>query len=145
MSLRLEQVLNNTRPWLGAGLVFGVLALFSAIMPSVTGQHARLRDQLRPSIQEVSASTAVEDSLAGRAVIVDLRPLAERQAKPIPGGAILPPGTLDRPQWNLAGPLLESLAGTPVHVILPPDGAGRQAFRKLRGYKLDLRLVEEGF
>ena len=145
MSSRLKQVLNNRRPWLGAALVFAALSIFSLLMPLATGLHARAEDTLRPTLPEVSAKEAGEQSLAGKAGIIDLRIPAERKANPVPGGAITPPGTLDRPQWNKADTLLQSLTGTPVHIILPVGTSRDPAFFQLRKYNLDLSLVGEGF
>ena len=119
---------------------FGLLA-FAIVMPPLSGLHAHLLKPIQPLMQKVSLNKAVEHSLSGQAVIVDLRPAEIREQKPVPGSVILLPRKLDSPEWDKIAPLLESLKATPVYIIFPHQ-KDHPARSKLISYQLDLRAVD---
>ena len=127
--------------WLSALLVWAGLATFALVMPPLTGLHARLPEPIRSLAQKISYDKAVADSLAGKAVIIDLRPAEVRKQKPVPGSAIHVPNKPDGQEWDKLAPLLESLQGTPVYLIFPRQG-DHPAHFKLMSYQLDLWSVE---
>ena len=127
--------------WLSALLVLAGLATFALVMPPLTGLHARLPEPIRSLAQKVSYDKAVADSLAGKAVIIDLRPAEVRKQKPVPGSAIHVPEKPNGQEWDKLAPLLESLQGTPVYLIFPRQG-DHPAHFKLMSYQLDLWSVE---
>ena len=127
--------------WLSALLVLAGLATFALVMPPLTGLHARLPEPIRSLAQKISYDKAVADSLAGKAVIIDLRPAEVRKQKPVPGSAIHVPEKPNGQEWDKLTPLLESLQGTPVYLIFPPQGDHPARF-KLMSYQLDLSAVE---
>ncbi len=127
--------------WLSALLVWAGLATFALVMPSLTGLHARLPEQIRTLAQKINYDKAVADSLAGKAVIIDLRPAEIRKQKPVPGSAIHVPEKPDSQEWDKLAPLLESLQGTPVYLIFPQQG-DHPAHFKIMSYQLDLWSVE---
>ena len=145
MSSRLNLFLGEAGPLRSAIIVLGVLILFSIIMPLITGLHAQMPADLTPNFEKISFAQAIEDSLAGKAVIVDLRPQAKREKDPIKGGTITAPESGNDSEWKNLMPLMESLADTPVYVILPPDAERNKAFRKLRSFKLNLLVVEKKY
>ena len=101
----------------------------------------RLLEPIQPLRQKINFNKAVEHSLSGQAVIVDLRPAETRIQKPVPGSAILLPKKPNSPEWDALAPLLESLKGTPVYVIFPKKG-DHPAHFKLMSYQLDLWSVD---
>lgn len=127
--------------WLSALLVLAGLATFALVMPPLTGLHARLPEPIRSLAQKISYDKAVADSLAGKAVIIDLRPAEVRKQKPVPGSAIHVPEKPNGQEWDKLAPLLESLQGTPVYLIFPLQG-DHPAHFKLMSYQLDLWSVE---
>jgi len=127
--------------WLSALLAWAGLATFALMMPLLTGLHAQLPETIRSLAQKISYDKAVEDSLAGKAVIIDLRPAEIRKQKPVPGSAIHVPEKPNGQEWDKLTPLLESLQGTPVYLIFPPQGDHPARF-KLMSYQLDLSAVE---
>ena len=127
--------------WLSALLAWAGLATFALVMPPLTGLHARLPDPIQPLARKISYDKAVADSLAGKAVIIDLRPAEIRKQKPVPGSAIHVPEKPDSQEWDKLAPLLESLQGTPVYLIFPRQG-DHPAHFKLMSYQLDLWAVE---
>jgi len=127
--------------WLSALLVLAGLATFALVMPPLTGLHARLPEPIRSLAQKISYDKAVADSLAGKAVIIDLRPAEVRKQKPVPGSAIHVPEKPNGQEWDKLAPLLESLQGTPVYLIFPRQG-DHPAHFKLMSYQLDLWSVE---
>ena len=127
--------------WLSALLVLAGLATFALVMPPLTGLHARLPEPIRSLAQKISYDKAVADSLAGKAVIIDLRPTEVRKQKPVPGSAIHVPEKPNGQEWDKLAPLLESLQGTPVYLIFPRQG-DHPAHFKLMSYQLDLSAVE---
>ncbi len=127
--------------WLSTLLVWAGLSIYASIMPLLTGLHARLPESTQPLAQKIDFTKAVADSLAGRAVIVDLRPSKIRSQKPVPGSAIHVPEKPDSPEWDALSPLFESLQGTPVYLIFPRQG-NHPAHFKLIPYQLDLWSVE---
>ena len=143
MFSRLNLFLSESGPVRSAAVVLGVLFLFSIIMPLITGLHAQMPADLTPKLEKIPFAQAIKDSLAGKAVIVDLRTQAKREQDPVKGGAITTPKSGNDSEWEKLMPLMESLAGTPVYVILPPDVAQNKAFRKLRSFKLNLLMVGE--
>ena len=110
-------------------------------MPFLTGLHARLPESTQPLAQKIDFAKAVADSLAGKAVIIDLRPTEAREQRPVPGSAIHVPEKTDSQEWDKLAPLLESLQGTPVYLIFPRQG-DHPAHFKLMSYQLDLSAVE---
>lgn len=145
MLSRLNLFLGEAGPLRSAIIVLGVLILFSIIMPLITGLHAQMPADLTPNFNKVSFAKAIEDSIAGKAVIVDLRTRAKREESPVKGGAITAPESGNDSEWKKLMPLMESLVGTPVYVILPPDATRNKAFRKLRSFKLNLFVVEKKY
>jgi hypothetical protein len=127
--------------WLSALLAWAGLATFALVMPPLTGLHARLPDPIQPLARKISYDKAVADSLAGKAVIIDLRPAEIRKQKPVPGSAIHVPENPDSKEWDKLAPLLESLQGTPVYLIFPQQG-DHPAHFKLMSYQLNLSAVE---
>ncbi len=141
MSLIAKTHQDSPNLWLSALLVWAGLATFALVMPSLTGLHARLPEQIRTLAQKISYDKAVADSLAGKAVIIDLRPAEIRKQKPVPGSAIHVPEKPDSQEWDKLAPLLESLQGTPVYLIFPQQG-DHPAHFKIMSYQLDLWSVE---
>ena len=86
--------------WLSALLTWAGLATFALVMPPLTGLHARLPEPIQPLAQKISYDKAVADSLAGKAVIIDLRPTEIRKQKPVPGSAIHVPNKPDGQEWD---------------------------------------------
>jgi hypothetical protein len=127
--------------WLSALLAWAGLATFALMMPLLTGLHAQLPEPIRSLAQKISYDKAVADSLAGKAVIIDLRPAEVRKQKPVPGSAIHVPEKPNGQEWDKLAPLLESLQGTPVYLIFPRQG-DHPAHFKLMSYQLDLWSVE---
>ena len=127
--------------WLNTLLTWFGLVAFAIIMPLLSGLHARLLEPIQPLRQKINFNKAVEHSLSGQAVIVDLRPAETRIQKPVPGSAILLPKKPNSPEWDALAPLLESLKGTPVYVIFPKKG-DHPAHFKLMSYQLDLWSVD---
>ena len=126
--------------WLSSLLAWVGLATFALVMPPLTGLHARLPESIQPLAQKINFDKAVADSLAGKAVIIDLRPGEAREQRPVPGSAIHVPKKTDNPEWDKLAPLLESLQGTPVYLIFPQQG-DHPAHFKLMSYRLDLWSV----
>jgi len=127
--------------WLSALLAWAGLATFALVMPPITGLHARLPEPIQTLAQKISYDKAVANSLAGKAVIVDLRPAEAREQRPVPGSAIHVPEKPDSPEWDALSPLFESLQRTPVYLIFPRQG-NHPAHFKLMSYQLDLWSVE---
>jgi hypothetical protein len=127
--------------WLSALLAGAGLATFALVMPPLTGLHAQLPEPIQPLAQKISYDKAVADSLAGKAVIIDLRPTEVRKQKPVPGSAIHVPEKPNEQEWDKLAPLLESLQGTSVYLIFPRQG-DHPAHFKLMSYQLDLSAVE---
>ncbi|MBR90156.1 MAG: hypothetical protein CMO66_02645 [Verrucomicrobiales bacterium] len=125
---------------LGSLLASAGLIILSLFLPRVTGLHAKLPDPLKPLTQEISYKLAVENSLAGTGVILDLRSPDKRAQNPVPGGAIVVPEESGDPKWDKLAPLLESLVDTPVYVIFPAQGE-HPGFFKIRSRPLDLWSV----
>ena len=132
---------GSSNLWLSALLAWAGLATFALVMPPLTGLHARLPDPIQPLARKISYDKAVADSLAGKAVIIDLRPAEIRKQKPVPGSAIHVPEKTDSPEWDELDPLLESLQETPVYLIFPQQG-DHPAHFKLMSYQLNLSAVE---
>ncbi len=132
---------SSSSLWLSAMLVLAGLIAFALAMPPLTGLHASLPKPIQQLNQRIDFSKAVADSLAGRAVIIDLRPVEIQKQKPVPGSAILLPKEPTSPKWEALAPLLESLKGTPVYVIFPNKDDHPAQF-KLMSYHLDLWSVD---
>ena len=122
-------------------LVLAGLIAFALAMPPLTGLHTQLPRPVTQLNQTINFEKAVADSLAGRAVIIDLRPVEIQKQKPVPGSAILLPKEPISPKWEALAPLLESLKDTPVYVIFPNKG-DHPAHFKLMSYHLDLWSVD---
>jgi len=122
-------------------LVLAGLIAFALAMPPLTSLHAQLPRPVTQLNQTINFEKAVADSLAGRAVIIDLRPVEIQKQKPVPGSAILLPKEPTSPKWEALAPLLESLKDTPVYVIFPIKG-DHPAHFKLMSYHLDLWSVD---
>ena len=127
--------------WLKAQLTWFGLVAFAIVMPLLSGLHAHLLKPIQPLMQKINFNEAVEHSLSGQAVIVDLRPAEIREQKPVPGSVILLPKKLDSPEWDMIAPLLESLKGTPVYIIFPHQDDHPARF-KLMSYQLDLWAID---
>ena len=141
MSLIVKTHQGTLSLWLSTLLASAGLATFALVMPPLTGLHASLPKPIQQLNQKIDFSKAVADSLAGRAVIIDLRPVEIQTQKPVPGSAILLPKKPTSPEWDTLAPLLESLKGTPVYVIFPNKG-DHPAHFKLMSYHLDLWSVD---
>lgn len=141
MSLHTETPRASSALWKGTLIIGAGLAVFALAMPLLTGLHTQLPGTLQPLVQKIGFQQAVADSLAGRAVIIDLRPAKAREQIPVPGSAILVPDESESPDWDALAPLLESLWGTPVYLIFPRSG-DHPAHFKLMPYQLDLWFVE---
>jgi len=132
---------SSSSLWLSAMLVLAGLIAFALAMPPLTSLHAQLPRPVTQLNQTINFEKAVADSLAGRAVIIDLRPVEIQKQKPVPGSAILLPKEPTSPKWEALAPLLESLKDTPVYVIFPNKG-DHPAHFKLMSYHLDLWSVD---
>ena len=141
MSLIVKTHQGGLSLWLSALLAWAGLATFALVMPPLTGLHARLPGSIQPLAQKINFDKAVTDSLAGKAVIIDLRPTEAREQRPVPGSAIHVPEKPDSPEWDTIAPLLESLKGTPVYIIFPHQDDHPARF-KLMSYQLDLWAID---
>jgi len=66
---------SSSSLWLSAMLVLAGLIAFALAMPPLTGLHTQLPRPVTQLNQTINFEKAVADSLAGRAVIIDLRPV----------------------------------------------------------------------
>jgi len=147
MSSTLKPALDQRIPWLSGLLVLVSLSLGSVALTRVLDLSViPPQDAWQPAVESIAWEAALADSLAGRAVIVDLRPAPARQARPVPGGAVALPPDPGHPAWQTHHDLLVSLEATSLYLLVPP-GAWRQAHEAwfhLRRRGHTLRHIEGG-
>ncbi|MDX1682679.1 MAG: hypothetical protein R3336_06145 [Phycisphaeraceae bacterium] len=126
----IRRLFHHRIPWLSAVLVLLAAGLGSAA--AVNGLSLQPITPMR-TLPTIDWEEAHADSLAGRAVIIDLRRPSRRQRSPVPGGAIELPADPGRPAWHQKRELLATLEGTPVYLLASPgDWQGRVNAARVR-------------